>query len=179
MIRSAPIAAISRSVFLLSVVLTICLVGCSDGRKLTSAEQQWREIESGTWEPQWPIEVLSGGHKLLTIREKRERRGNNPASDDLVTNQVEWGWRAVMKNNGQLGGTLSLTYEVLDADSFVVTRSTTTQFLQPGETLSFRGNGLAPIEDRERLQQGNLRADWRAAYVPMDTTMSSDSLLNP
>jgi hypothetical protein len=179
MIPSVPLLVISRSVFILSVALGMWLVGCSDGRRLTSAEQQWREIGGGTLEPQWPIEVLSGGHKLLAIRERRERRGNNPASGDLVTEQIEWGWRAVMKNNGQLGGTLSLTYEVLDADSFVVTHSTTTQFLEPGETVSFRGNGFAPIEDRERLRQGNLRANWMAAYVPMDTTMNIDALLQP
>ena len=180
MISSAPLTAISRSVLILILALGTCLAGCSDGRRLTSTEQQWREIEGGTWQPRWPIVVLSGGHTLLAIREKRERRGNNPASDDLVRQQVEWGWRALVKNTGQLGGTLSLTYEVLDADSFVVGRSTTTQFLEAGATLTFRGSGFAAIEDRERLRQGNLRADWVAAYMPADTTMiiGTDSVFN-
>lgn len=175
-----PAARISsrRSARALLTALSIYLAGCTGDGQLTSAEQQWHELGSGTWEPQWPIDVLSGGHKLLVIREQRQRRGNNPASTDLITQQIEWGWRAVMKNNGQVGGTLYLTYEVLDPDSFVVTTSEATQFLQPGSTVSVRGTGFIPIEDRKRLRQGNLRANWVSAYGMTDTTMLSvDSIL--
>jgi hypothetical protein len=167
--RTTPL----RSARALLAALGICLVGCAGDSQLTSAEQQWHELGSGTWEPQWPIEVLSGGHKLIAIREQRQRRGDNPASADLVTQQIEWGWRAVMRNNGQVGGTLYLTYEVLDPDSFVVSTSDVTQFLHPGNTVSVRGNGFVPIEDRKRLRQGNLRANWISAYGMTDTTMMS------
>ena len=105
--------------------------------RLTDAQKEWHIDD---FPLSYSLAQVSGhGYKMIeTLRQPEWKSANGRASRPAY-DAVRWGWKVEVKNTSAIALTISVTYELLDCDGFVVTTAYGSGRAQAGQITTIQG----------------------------------------
>ena len=92
-------------------------------------------------DPQFPLEVLSDGYKMVRIYK------------DMDSYRVEWTWRVILRNRTDRETVVALDYRLQDGDGLLVAASQEpSRPIGPGQTLEVEKTDSLSFEQAKRVK---------------------------
>jgi hypothetical protein len=122
--------------------------------ELTEEQKEWKTFNRNvdTDDPNYPLEVLSDGYKMIRAyrTEAREVKGTKIPAED----RVEWGWKMTIKNKSIRKIKVYVEYILKDQDGFKVAYGNTNieeTVVYAGDTITIQEKTTMPYENVNRV----------------------------
>lgn len=133
-------------------LIYLSLSSCSNDKPhLSRKHMEWKMFNRNLKidDPNYPVELIEDGYKMIKAYRVKARAIKGIEFPD--TDEVEWGWKATMRNKINRRLKVTIRYILKDKDEFEITFDTHTEYIEPNETITIRSTSTMDYNNLERV----------------------------